>query len=437
MVFSKKKLLGSVSLALVMSLQLGCSSDKDAPILNTRVEDGLVVLGSDPVIDDAYKVQKEVVFMTRDNIMKPASDDPDSEQNYELDSPYPVTGSTNNNSSSTFGKDYTSGSTYRSQLNEKISKVNVKLLANLPFDNKGTINKTKITRADLNKLMDSYSADIYKNASEKNLQDLYKYAVGALKGQKESQIRLADFYLDGYGNSSYEQLAISWYLLAANNGSTYAKYMISIFYQMGYGVPQDLTESVAWYKKASQASDSVKAKIAVAKRYIIPTSVIHDPKQAFVWMESAAVDGDAEAQYLLADMYLQGKGIDKSEMEALTWYGKAADQNSAYAQYSLGVMYYNGQGTEQNLLEANKWLELAALQGHSEAQYLLGRMYEQGFGVEQNPAKAYAWWQQIPKNNIVVDNFDEKLGTLISGMLPSERAEAERLTTEYKAKVKA
>jgi TPR repeat protein len=422
------RLFGYLGVSVLTMIMVGCSgSDEEAAFLNTRVEDGVVILGSDPVIDDAYKVQKEVKFLTKDNTMRPKTDGGPL-----LDTPY---GNNVSNSASLEG-DYTDSSTSKSKLRENITDLNAKLTANLDFNSQGNINNGKVSKQYLQRLMDAYAADMYKSASPKELKSLYTHVVDALQGKSDTQASLADFYLDGFNKESYEQLAVSWHIIAANNGSTYSKYMLSVLYQLGVGLLQDLAESEKWYQKASQATDSTVAKIRVAKRFLSPTSLIHDPKQAFAWMTSAAEQGNNEAQYLLGDMYLQGKGVNKSEMEAITWYGKAAEQNSAYAQYSLGVMYYNGQGTEQNLQEAHKWLENAALQGHSEAQYLLGRMYEQGFGVEKNLSKAYAWWKLIPSENIVVDNFNNKVSDLIAAMSSSERTEAEKLVAEYKNKVK-
>lgn len=421
-----------IGLSTLFLLTSGCSSEEKALFLNTRVEDGVVILGSDPVIDDAYKVQKDVKFIAKDNILKPVelANAKAGADSLELDRPYST-----NSSNMALGGGVSDSSTYKSKLRTKVDKLNSELLTGLNFDDNGEVDKTKISKKHLSKLVDSYSADMYENASDQELQALYSFVVAALSGKAEDQAKLADFYLDGFKKESHEQLAVSWYLMAANKGSTYSKYMISILYQLGVGLPQDLSESVNWYKKASEAKDSSAAKIQVAKRYLAPISLIHDVKQAYVWMESAANDGNSEAQYLLGDMYLQGRGVEKSELEAITWYGKAAEQNVAYAQYSLGVMYYNGQGTTQNLQEAYKWLENAGLQGHSEAQYLLGRMYEQGFGVEKSLPKAYAWWKLISKDNIVADNFEQKLGNLISSMVPAQRAEAEKLANEYKQKV--
>ena len=70
----------------------------------------------------------------------------------------------------------------------------------------------------------------------------------------------------------------------------------------------------------------------------------------------------------------------------------AAEQGNADAQYSLGYMYVNGEGVTQNDMTAVKWFSLAAEQGHAEAQYSLGDMYLEGQGVIQDYVRAHMWF---------------------------------------------
>ena len=82
-----------------------------------------------------------------------------------------------------------------------------------------------------------------------------------------------------------------------------------------------------------------------------------------------ALNGDAQAQFELGEMYDLGKGgLYQDREEAFRWYSKAAEKGLPAAQYNLGFMYYNGKGTEKNLDEAKKWWRLAARQGNIKAQ---------------------------------------------------------------------
>lgn len=430
------------------SINLGSDSNE----LSARVQDGLLVLGNDPVIDSVGIEQKEVtVGLDNNNILKPVTsnqqpnNDLNANDDIQLDLPYKkegeapstITGESSKNSAQPQLTRVLNpnSSSFKAELRENLVVLNKRLLSRLKFDLSGKELNTKIERTKLKLLMDNYAVNVDKHANKEQLISLSSYVNGAINKKSQYQEQLADFYLDGLHGESYEELAISWYLLSAINNSAYAQYMLSIAYQKGLGVEQDLTESVTWYKKASKNQFSGLAKLKIAKRYFLPYSGIHDEKQAALWMEAAANNGVIEAQYLLGDMYLQGRGVTASALDAINWYGKAAASGNAYGQYSLGIMYYNGQGVAQNLQEANKWLTAAAMQGHNEAQYLLGRMYEQGFGVQKSLVHAYAWWKMIPKGNVVADDFDGKVSALVAAMTPDELIKAKELNKNFQAKI--
>jgi TPR repeat protein len=74
--------------------------------------------------------------------------------------------------------------------------------------------------------------------------------------------------------------------------------------------------------------------------------------------------GDAKAQSILGNVYLDGQGVPQDYAEAIKWYRKAADQGDAEAQYSLGEMYDIGQALPQDYVQAHMWFSLAAARGY-------------------------------------------------------------------------
>lgn len=90
--------------------------------------------------------------------------------------------------------------------------------------------------------------------------------------------------------------------------------------------------------------------------------------------EPLAIQGNANAQFMLGSMYYTGQGIAQDYMEAAKWLRLAADHGHADAQYTLGAMYTFGQGVTQDKNEASKWYRLAADQGNSDAQSELARL---------------------------------------------------------------
>ena len=147
-----------------------------------------------------------------------------------------------------------------------------------------------------------------------------------------------------------------------------------------------------------------------------------------------AGQGDASAQTNLGFMYDQRKGVPQDYQEALRWYRLAADQGYAAAQNNLGFMYDKGRGVPQDYQEAVRWYRLAADQGFALAQTNLGFMYAKGHGVPKDYVQAYVWYTLAASQG---DDLATKSQTLLEkSMTPSQLAEAQRLTREWKPKGK-
>lgn len=83
-----------------------------------------------------------------------------------------------------------------------------------------------------------------------------------------------------------------------------------------------------------------------------------DYEKAVAELKPLAEQGQASAQYLLAETYLGGHG--GTMMEALKWMTASADQGYAQAQARLGLIYGTGKGVAINYPEAYRWFSLAA-----------------------------------------------------------------------------
>jgi TPR repeat protein len=81
-----------------------------------------------------------------------------------------------------------------------------------------------------------------------------------------------------------------------------------------------------------------------------------------------AEQGDAETQYNLALMYINGKGVPKHDKTAVMWYTKAAEQGNAMAQAGLGLMYVNGKGVPESNIKAYVWWSMAKASGNEIAK---------------------------------------------------------------------
>ena len=90
------------------------------------------------------------------------------------------------------------------------------------------------------------------------------------------------------------------------------------------------------------------------------------------------------SQMTLANMYTRGTGVKQNLKKAAYWNRLSADQGNADAQYLLATMFISGEGGCKNSdLEAEKYFALAAKQKHPAARFQLGMLMEKNGRVAE------------------------------------------------------
>ena len=159
------------------------------------------------------------------------------------------------------------------------------------------------------------------------------------------------------------------------------------------------------------------ALIAPAQRAFCETD-------SFSLILQRAENGEAEAQYELGKIYLEGAKVPKDEGKATEWFKKSAEQGFAKSQFHLGVIYLtnqylllakraamgkrdaNSEQIKEMMGDGLKWLRLAypnvkrlAESGDPEAQFILSRMF-MGMLPEINDKDKAAEWRRTAKENL-------------------------------------
>ncbi|MFI3267274.1 MAG: serine/threonine-protein kinase [Rikenellaceae bacterium] len=107
-----------------------------------------------------------------------------------------------------------------------------------------------------------------------------------------------------------------------------------------------------------------------------------------------AEDGDAESQFYIGSMYIDGDEVPKDYKKAVYWFKKSANQDNAYGQWAMGVCYESGIGVEIDEKKAVEWYRKSANQGDSDGEYSLGVCYYDGIGVKVNKTEAIKWFKK-------------------------------------------
>ncbi len=122
--------------------------------------------------------------------------------------------------------------------------------------------------------------------------------------------------------------------------------------------------------KVESGRGNVESTYKIAKYYMARGIY----KAGIDWYTNAAEHGHAQAEYELADMYMNGDKVAKSFDTALYWYRRSASNGNAYAQAKLGHMYEHGGIIEKNPVQALRWLKLAVANGNLDAALELNEL---------------------------------------------------------------
>jgi TPR repeat protein len=81
-----------------------------------------------------------------------------------------------------------------------------------------------------------------------------------------------------------------------------------------------------------------------------------DFKKAFKLYQSAAVAGNEESMYELAECFMIGKGTTKSPQKAFKWYLKSAESGFRKANAKVAQCYLTGNGVRKDEAKGQEWM---------------------------------------------------------------------------------
>ena len=157
--------------------------------------------------------------------------------------------------------------------------------------------------------------------------------------------------------SGETELAIPALEYAAERGVLGAQLKLARSYAVGNGVRKDDAKAFFYYRQIANQRADISPSSPVAK-YVAEAFVVlgqyylqgvegmevrPDPARAAdLFRHAASYFGDADAQYALARLYLDGTGVDKNIGLAVNWLATAAKKQQAAAQATLGELLWRG-----------------------------------------------------------------------------------------------
>ena len=158
---------------------------------------------------------------------------------------------------------------------------------------------------------------------------------------------------------------------AADQGHLAAQWKVGRMYAAGDGVPQDDQRAFAYFSQianthpdetpgTAQARIVANAFVALGHYYLtgIPNStVVQDAARAReLFAYAASYFGDADAQYQLGRLYLDGTPSDPHQ--AARWLLLAATKGDCRAEAALGDLLFQGQQVPRQAARGLMWLTL-------------------------------------------------------------------------------
>jgi TPR repeat protein len=181
---------------------------------------------------------------------------------------------------------------------------------------------------------------------------------------------------------------------AATQGHTLALWKLGRMYAEGDGVQHDNLKAFEYFSKladqnADESPDSPNAA-AVSSAFvalgtyfldgIAGTYVTANPARAReMFHYAASYFSDANAQYNLARLYLDGTGVEADPRQAARWFNLAAEKGHHPSQALLGHLLLNGQGVPRQRAKGLMWLTLAREAADPAKDGWISDLYDQAF----------------------------------------------------------
>lgn len=152
-----------------------------------------------------------------------------------------------------------------------------------------------------------------------------------------------------------------------------SQYSLGISYELGTGAPPDMDQSKIWIERAAQQG-LAKAQYALASIYLTGHT-LDDDRVALKWFQIATDQGlyQAQTHFGWRNDYVEKNPTDMT-VEIIKNYKLAAQQGDAKAQYALAWFYKEWGG---DFKQALYWFQRAADQGNMAAENRLGIFYQQ------------------------------------------------------------
>lgn len=210
-------------------------------------------------------------------------------------------------------------------------------------------------------------------------------------GNSTAGLLLADYALNSDPSGPGVKKAREIYTHFASQGQQESAVKLGYLLEHGLGGAVNLPEAQKWYQTAAMQGDAT-AQYLLGRWYQLGANQrVPEDDLARKWYSSAQ---STYAPAAVALGFLYETVHDRYDM-AFKAYQWAANHGNAVAQYNLGLMYEQGKGRLVDLMLAKSWYEKAAIQGEKHAMVQLASLFAHGEGgIARDETQALAWYKK-------------------------------------------
>lgn len=150
-------------------------------------------------------------------------------------------------------------------------------------------------------------------------------------------------------------------------------------------------------KKGAEAKNSNPVAKKVTRDANLPMQVIEEDvllgntKEAIKFIQDLADNGNSNAAYYLAKLYLEGDVVKKNDHKGVMYLQKAADLGNTKAKMEIAISILRCGNDEEDAEMAFGMFHDIAMKGNAEAEMVLSCFYLNGYGCEANKTLADMW----------------------------------------------
>lgn len=185
------------------------------------------------------------------------------------------------------------------------------------------------------------------------------------------------------------EAALECFRKAAIEQHVQAQFEVGYAYSLGRGTKQNDEEAMVWLEMAATQGHA-------EAQYLLGCllCVYERNEEAVRWLQKASETGHTEATLQLASCYECGTGVSRDLKKTAQLVQRCVERGVPRAYSWLARLYLNGIGVEKDEKRAVALLQEGASLAVREAQCMLGECLEQGIGVEKNPQSAVNWYRK-------------------------------------------